>query len=122
MGELQTNDPLAEIAAQNLKKLLASSGVAWQEVKAYSDITYHKGEGIARIAFNRPEVRNAFRPQTIDQMIEAFRDAWMDGSIGVVLLTGNVLRPRTASTPSARAATSGCEATPATWMTPGWLD
>lgn len=94
MGELQTNDPLAEIAAQNLKKLLASGGVAWQEVKAYSDITYHKGEGIARIAFNRPEVRNAFRPQTIDQMIEAFRDAWMDGSIGVVLLTGNGPSPK----------------------------
>ncbi len=69
-------------------------GAAWESVKEYSDITYHKAEGIARIAFNRPEVRNAFRPQTIDQMIEAFRDAWMDTSIGTVLLTGNGPSPK----------------------------
>lgn len=61
----------------------------WQVVKEYSDITYHKTDGIARIAFNRPESRNAFRPQTIDEMIEAFRDVWMDQEVGVVLLTGN---------------------------------
>ncbi len=69
-------------------------GADWQPVKEYEDITYHKAEGIARIAFNRPEVRNAFRPQTIDQMIEAFRDAWMDTSIGTVLLTGNGPSPK----------------------------
>ncbi|MCK6577065.1 MAG: 1,4-dihydroxy-2-naphthoyl-CoA synthase [Anaerolineae bacterium] len=67
---------------------------AWQEVRFYSDITYHKAEGIARIAFNRPEVRNAFRPKTIDEMIEAFRDAWRDPQIGVVLLTGNGPSPK----------------------------
>lgn len=66
----------------------------WQEVKPYGDITYHKADGMARIAFNRPEIRNAFRPQTIDEMIEAFRDAWMDNSIGVVLLTGNGPSPK----------------------------
>lgn len=66
----------------------------WQEVKNYEDITYHKADGMARIAFDRPEVRNAFRPQTIDEMIEAFRDAWMDNSIGVVLLTGNGPSPK----------------------------
>ena len=49
---------------------------------------------MARIAFNRPEVRNAFRPQTIDQMIEAFREVWMDDSIGVILLTGNGPSPK----------------------------
>ena len=49
---------------------------------------------MARIAFNRPEVRNAFRPQTIDEMIEAFREAWMDDEIGVVLLTGNGPSPK----------------------------
>jgi len=59
------------------------------EVKQYEDITYHKMDGIARIAFNRPNVRNAFRPLTIFEMIEAFRDAWMDTNVGVVLLTGN---------------------------------
>ncbi|GAB4521324.1 MAG: 1,4-dihydroxy-2-naphthoyl-CoA synthase [Anaerolineales bacterium] len=69
-------------------------GADWQPVKDYSDITYHKAEGIARIAFNRPEVRNAFRPQTIDQMIDAFRDAWMDTAIGTVLLTGNGPSPK----------------------------
>ncbi|MEZ4863026.1 MAG: 1,4-dihydroxy-2-naphthoyl-CoA synthase [Caldilineaceae bacterium] len=68
--------------------------VAWQQVQEYSDITYHKADGMARIAFNRPEVRNAFRPQTIDQMIEAFRDVWMDDDIGVVLLTGNGPSPK----------------------------
>ena len=61
----------------------------WQEVKSYEDITYHKADGMARIAFNRPEIRNAFRPQTIDEMIESFRDAWADNHVGVVLLTGN---------------------------------
>jgi naphthoate synthase len=66
----------------------------WQEVKTYEDITYHKADGMARIAFDRPQVRNAFRPQTIDEMIEAFRDAWIDNSIGVVLLTGNGPSPK----------------------------
>jgi len=61
----------------------------WKQVKAYSDITYEKADGMARIAFNRPEVRNAFRPKTIDEMTEAMREAWMDNEIGVVLLTGN---------------------------------
>lgn len=61
----------------------------WKEAKAYEDITYHKADGMARIAFNRPERRNAFRPQTIDEMTEAARDAWMDSDVGVVLLTGN---------------------------------
>lgn len=61
----------------------------WKTVKDYNDITYAKADGMARIAFNRPEVRNAFRPQTIDEMIDAFRDTWMDPEIGVVLLTGN---------------------------------
>lgn len=61
----------------------------WQEVKRYEDITYHKCDGVARIAFNRPEARNAFRPDTVVEMIEAFRDAGEDTAIGVVLLTGN---------------------------------
>jgi naphthoate synthase len=61
----------------------------WVEVKQYEDITFHKADRMARIAFNRPEVRNAFRPQTIDEMIEAFMDVWDDVDTGVVLLTGN---------------------------------
>lgn len=63
--------------------------INWIQVKEYQDITYHKADGIARIAFNRPEVRNAFRPETIQEMIEAFENAWEDTRIGVVLLTGN---------------------------------
>ncbi|MBI3160171.1 MAG: 1,4-dihydroxy-2-naphthoyl-CoA synthase [Chloroflexi bacterium] len=67
-----------------------SKNIQWIEVDAYEDITYHKSsEGIARIAFNRPEVRNAFRPKTIDEMIAAFNDVWMDPKIGAILLTGN---------------------------------
>ncbi|GMR12570.1 MAG: 1,4-dihydroxy-2-naphthoyl-CoA synthase [Gemmatimonadota bacterium] len=61
----------------------------WQVVKDFEDITYHKCNGVARIAFDRPEVRNAFRPETLFELLEAFRDAGEDTSIGVVLFTGN---------------------------------
>ena len=61
----------------------------WQSARNYEDITYHKAEGIARIAFNRPDIRNAFRPKTIDEMTEAVLDAWRDTSIGVVWITAN---------------------------------
>ncbi len=77
-----------------MNELISTSGVEWQEVKQYEDITFHKADGMARIAFNRPEKRNAFRPQTIDEMIEAFEDVWMDDQIGVVLLTGNGPAPK----------------------------
>lgn len=60
----------------------------WQVVKEYRDITYKKADGVARIAINRPEVRNAFRPQTLLELQEAFRNAGEDTRIGVVLLTG----------------------------------
>ena len=62
--------------------------IQWRSVAEYSDILYEKAEGIAKIAINRPEVHNAFRPQTLDQMMEAFVDAHRDPEIGVVLLTG----------------------------------
>ena len=62
---------------------------SWVTVREYQDITYQKSNGVARIAFNRPEVRNAFRPDTLFEMAEAFRDANEDREIGVVLLTGN---------------------------------
>ncbi|MGM0506816.1 MAG: 1,4-dihydroxy-2-naphthoyl-CoA synthase [Bacteroidota bacterium] len=60
----------------------------WSYEKEYTDITYRKGNGIARIAFNRPNVRNAFRPTTLFELQEALIDAREDSSIGVVLLTG----------------------------------
>jgi naphthoate synthase len=61
----------------------------WKTVREYEDITYHKCDGVARIAFDRPEVRNAFRPETLLELQDAFKDAGEDTSIGVVLLTGN---------------------------------
>ena len=57
----------------------------------FTDITYHldvRGQ-VARIAFNRPEVRNAFRPQTVDELYQALDDARQNTKVGVVLLTGN---------------------------------
>ncbi len=71
-----------------------SSLVEWTEVKEYEDITFHIGGGIARIAFNRPEIRNAFRPKTIDEMTEAVLSAWHNQDVGVVILTGNGPSPK----------------------------
>ena len=77
---------------------LPESGVAWAPVKQYSDITYHRAltpdGGIARIAFDRPEVRNAFRPETTDQLIDAFEHAWHDTEVGAILFTGNGPSPK----------------------------
>jgi naphthoate synthase len=63
--------------------------VKWRAIKEYGDITFQGcDEGVARIAINRPEVRNAFRPETLDELLDAFRIAACDTSTGVVLLTG----------------------------------
>jgi naphthoate synthase len=62
--------------------------LSWQTAGEYQDILYHKAGGIARITINRPQVRNAFRPQTIDEMLSAFHNAQADTRIGVILLTG----------------------------------
>jgi naphthoate synthase len=61
---------------------------AWKVAKTYTDILYHKADGIAKITINRPEKRNAFRPETVMEMHDALIDAREDLSIGVVLLTG----------------------------------
>ncbi|MEM6335717.1 MAG: 1,4-dihydroxy-2-naphthoyl-CoA synthase [Bacteroidota bacterium] len=60
----------------------------WQVAKEYTDIKYHKADGIAKITINRPEVRNAFRPVTVDEMQDALHDARFDPEIGVIILTG----------------------------------
>ena len=60
----------------------------WNKAKEYQDIIYEKMGGVAKITINRPEVRNAFRPETIIEMYDAFADAREDQEIGVVLLTG----------------------------------
>lgn len=71
----------------------------WREVpgfEALTDITYHRHFelGMVRIAFNRPEVRNAFRPKTIDELAAALEHARVDSKVGVVLLTGNGPSPK----------------------------
>jgi len=67
-----------------------AANVKWIPIKQYTDILYERveGEGIAKITINRPEVRNAFRPLTVMEMMDAFNHARDDSSIGVVLLTG----------------------------------
>ncbi len=71
------------------------SDIRWERAKKFTDIRYEKAlndvgqpEGIARITINRPEVHNAFRPLTVDEMIDALRDARFDPDVGVIILTG----------------------------------
>jgi naphthoate synthase len=66
----------------------------WKTVEEYEDITFKKSSGVARIAINRPEIRNAFRPKTLFELQDAFLDVREDSSIGVVLLTGEGPSPR----------------------------
>ena len=62
----------------------------WMEVKKYVDIRFEKSEeGIAKITINRPHARNAFRPETVEEMQDAFENCRRDPSIGVVILTGD---------------------------------
>jgi len=66
-----------------------SAKIDWKPAGSFEDIRYEKSdEGIAKITINRPEVRNAFRPQTVQEMEQAFGDARDDARIGVVILTG----------------------------------
>ena len=58
----------------------------WETVREYEDITFRRAEAIARIAINRPEVRNAFRPQTVTELIDAFGRVREDSAVGVVIL------------------------------------
>ena len=60
----------------------------WQPVHEYEDIRFVKAEGVGRISIARPEVRNAFRPQTVKELIDAFARAREEREIGVVILTG----------------------------------
>ena len=64
------------------------STINWQHAGEYDDIVYEKFDGIAKITINRPQVRNAFRPQTVVDMAAALEDARNDNRIGVVILTG----------------------------------
>jgi naphthoate synthase len=70
----------------------------WTEIEGFdfTDITYHraKNQGTVRIAFNRPEVRNAFRPRTVDELYTALEHARISADVGVVLITGNGPSPK----------------------------
>jgi naphthoate synthase len=70
----------------------------WRAVEGFdfTDITYHRavGSGTVRVAFNRPEVRNAFRPHTVDELYLALDHARMSSDVGCVLLTGNGPSPK----------------------------
>ena len=62
--------------------------INWESFKDYEDITFKVCKGVARIAFNRPEVRNAFRPKTVDELLDALIICHESLEIGVILLTG----------------------------------
>jgi naphthoate synthase len=71
----------------------------WQQVEGFenqTDITYHQhvSMGVVRIAFNRPEIRNAFRPKTVDELAASLEHAKNNSKVGVVLLTGNGPSPK----------------------------
>ena len=66
----------------------------WKTTKEYKDITYKKRNGVIRIAFNRPEVRNAFRPNTVFELLDAFHSAKEDREVGVILFSGEGPSPK----------------------------
>ncbi len=68
--------------------------IAWTTIKEYQDITFKMCDGVARIAFNRPEVRNAFRPKTVSELLDALIIAHESQEIGVVLISGEGPSPK----------------------------
>ncbi|HYW35921.1 MAG TPA: 1,4-dihydroxy-2-naphthoyl-CoA synthase [Balneolaceae bacterium] len=68
--------------------------IHWKTVEQFKDITFKKADGVARIAINRPEIRNAFRPETLFELQKAFLNAREDSNIGVILLTGEGPSPK----------------------------
>lgn len=90
----------------------------WRAVDGFdfTDLTYHRhvDHGTVRIAFDRPEVRNAFRPHTVDELYTALDHARMTPDVGCVLVTGNGPSPRDGGWRSVPAATSVSVAAPAT--------
>src|SRR5260370_3136295 len=60
----------------------------WKSKRHYTDVLYDVAEGIAKITINRPEVHNAFRPQTLFELADAFNRARDDDQVGVIIFTG----------------------------------
>lgn len=68
--------------------------IRWETVKEYEDITFKIADGVARIAFNRPEVRNAFRPETVNELLDTLLICHESQDIGVVVITGEGPSPK----------------------------
>jgi naphthoate synthase len=75
--------------AKNTDRKITPADIEWKKAGKLTDVIYEKSEeGIAKITINRPESRNAFRPQTVNELIHCFNDAREDGNIGVIILCG----------------------------------
>ena len=62
--------------------------ISWESAHDYEDILYERGESLAKITINRPDVRNAFRPQTLAELRDAFARARDDLGVGAIIFTG----------------------------------
>lgn len=93
--------------------------VEWRDCTGeFEDIRYHKSaDGIAKITINRPQVRNAFRPLTVKEMIRALDDARNDEGIGVIVLTGEGEKPSAPAVIRKSAAITAAIRTPAACTT-----
>src|SRR6187431_2587393 len=94
-GQMPSNPPSA---ADTTPVSEIFDPTAWAAIPgfAFTDITYHRAvaHGTVRIAFNRPEIRNAFRPHTVDELYTALDHARMSTDVGCILLTGNGPSPK----------------------------
>ncbi len=100
----------------SLDEAMLYAPVEWHDCsEGYTDIRYHKStDGIAKITINRPQVRNAFRPLTVKEMIQALADARYDDNIGVIVLTGEGEKAFcAAATRKSAATTAAIRTTPA---------
>lgn len=75
-------------SATSATNAIKPSDVSWVRRRDYVDIIYETGDGIAKITINRPEVHNAFRPETLKELQDAFTHARDDGDVGVIVLCG----------------------------------
>jgi len=74
---------------KNTDRKITPADISWKKAADLQDLRYEKSaEGIAKITINRPEVRNAFRPQTVNELIQCFHDAREDQNVGVIILAG----------------------------------
>jgi naphthoate synthase len=75
--------------AKNTERRISPATIDWKKAGKLEDVIYEKSEeGIAKITINRPESRNAFRPQTVNELIHCFSDAREDANVGVIILCG----------------------------------